>query len=350
MLMVVLLHVLKQGGILDSLIVFTLKYEVAWYLEIACLCAVNCYAIISGYVGVYSKHKYSNLIMLWLRVLFYSILITVAFFIIAPATVGKTSTVSALFPTFTNQYWYFSSYVILFFLMPVLNSAFSILSKRQLKWILVITICTTSIILPLFQTFFVDPFKLENGYSVLWLIIMYLLGGYIRKFGLFHSVKTWLLLVFYIVSVSLTWLSKLLIQLVTQWIFDEIKWNQMWVSYISITVVASSVFLVLFFERLKINQLGSRVVSFVAPLAFSVFLIHTHPLLFEFFKDCFSWVINYPIYVMIPLIIGFALAIFIVCCFIDLFREWLFKTIKLKDRLLKKELQIINNGNKEKLS
>ena len=227
MLMVVLLHVLKQGGILDSLTVFTLKYEAAWYLEIACLCAVNCYAIISGYVGVYSKHKYSNLIMLWLRVLFYSILITAIFYIIAPTMVGKKSIVSALFPIFTNQYWYFSSYVILFFFMPVLNSAFSILSKRQLKSILVITICTTSIILPVFQTFFADPFKLENGYSVLWLLIMYLLGGYIRKYGLLHSVKTWLLLVFYIVSVSLTWLSKLLIQLSTQQIFGKLKWDQM---------------------------------------------------------------------------------------------------------------------------
>lgn len=62
MLMVVTLHVLGHGGVLK--IAESEKYWIVWFLEISAYCAVNCYALISGYVGVYSKYKFSNLALL----------------------------------------------------------------------------------------------------------------------------------------------------------------------------------------------------------------------------------------------------------------------------------------------
>ena len=62
MFMVVVLHVLGRGGVLQATKDLSLNYWVSWSLEIAALCAVNCYAIISGYVGYGRKTKYSNLI------------------------------------------------------------------------------------------------------------------------------------------------------------------------------------------------------------------------------------------------------------------------------------------------
>ena len=52
MMMVVLLHVLGQGGILDGSDPLTVKSETAWLLEIGAYSAVNIYAMISGYVGM----------------------------------------------------------------------------------------------------------------------------------------------------------------------------------------------------------------------------------------------------------------------------------------------------------
>ena len=46
-------------------------------LKIICFCAVDCYALISGYVMCESKVKISNLINLWFRVIFYSVAITI---------------------------------------------------------------------------------------------------------------------------------------------------------------------------------------------------------------------------------------------------------------------------------
>ena len=76
MFMVVILHVLGKGGVLISLEKFSLGYEIAWFLEILVFCAVNCYALISGYVMYGSKPKYSSLALLWLQVAFYTVLIT----------------------------------------------------------------------------------------------------------------------------------------------------------------------------------------------------------------------------------------------------------------------------------
>lgn len=64
MFMIVILHTLGHGGILSSVSIFSGKYYAAWLMEIAAYCAVNCYALISGYVGINSKYRYSKIISL----------------------------------------------------------------------------------------------------------------------------------------------------------------------------------------------------------------------------------------------------------------------------------------------
>ncbi|MDE6723424.1 MAG: hypothetical protein K2J55_04430, partial [Eubacterium sp.] len=50
MIMVPVLHVLGHGGLLEGAEILSVKYEFVWFLEAAAFCAVNCYALISGYV------------------------------------------------------------------------------------------------------------------------------------------------------------------------------------------------------------------------------------------------------------------------------------------------------------
>lgn len=73
MLMVVTLHILKRNLLYNKDVeIFSMKYNILWILEIMSYCAVNCYALISGFVGVKSKFKYSNILILWLQVVFYN--------------------------------------------------------------------------------------------------------------------------------------------------------------------------------------------------------------------------------------------------------------------------------------
>ncbi|MGN0438549.1 MAG: acyltransferase family protein, partial [Lachnospiraceae bacterium] len=88
MFMVTILHILTQGGILNASSKFTSQYEVGWLLQTAAFCAVDVYALISGYVWVHAKYRYRNIIELWMQVLFYSVSITVIFRFLVPSSAG----------------------------------------------------------------------------------------------------------------------------------------------------------------------------------------------------------------------------------------------------------------------
>lgn len=132
MFMVVLLHVIGPGGVIWAE-TFSVQYELAWFLEIGAFCAVNCYALISGFVGIDAKYKISNLFWLWLRVAFYSILITIGAWLIKPGLVTKEDIIKSFFPVMTRPYWYFTSYFALFFFVPILNFVIIHMEKTQLK-------------------------------------------------------------------------------------------------------------------------------------------------------------------------------------------------------------------------
>ena len=51
------------------------KYKEIWCLEILSYWGVNGFGLISGFVG-YKKHKFSNLLYIWIEVFFYSIFIS----------------------------------------------------------------------------------------------------------------------------------------------------------------------------------------------------------------------------------------------------------------------------------
>jgi hypothetical protein len=71
--------------------------------------AVNCYALISGYVGVDSKYKVSNLAMLWCRVLFYSVSLTLICKLIFPEFTQESKILFSFFPILTERYFLWCS-------------------------------------------------------------------------------------------------------------------------------------------------------------------------------------------------------------------------------------------------
>lgn len=58
MFLIVTMHVNHPGGVLRNLIPFSKNYVVEWLVRCVSYCAVDCYALISGYVGVTSSFHY----------------------------------------------------------------------------------------------------------------------------------------------------------------------------------------------------------------------------------------------------------------------------------------------------
>ena len=98
MWMVVILHILNKGGVLEAAAPMSAGRETARLLEIAAYCAVNCYGLISGYVGVGHRFRYSGAIALWLRAAFYTLGITAAFALLMPGSVNGDRVLRAFLP------------------------------------------------------------------------------------------------------------------------------------------------------------------------------------------------------------------------------------------------------------
>ena len=331
MFMVAVLHVLKQGGVLSACEPFSGQYEAAWLLEAAAYCAVNCYALISGYVGIRGKYRYTNIAELWLRVVFYSACITAAFRLFLPDTVGWEQCKAAVTPVMHGQYWYFTAYFALFFFLPILNAAANHFTQKQYA-ALVIGLVTVFSVLPTF--FRRDAFLLDGGYSAWWLAILYVIGGYLRRFGLWERLRKGWWLALYLAAVCVSWVSK--------WLLESHGHDSIFISYTSPTILLAGIALLQFFKQCSFSARAARIVAVFSPAAFSVYLIHVQPLVWEYImEDRFAAFADKPWPLTLVCVLGTAAGIYAGCSVIDLAREKLFRVLKIKKMCLQLETKYI---------
>lgn len=336
MFLIAMLHILGQGGVLNAAFSDADKYDAAWLLEIGAYCTVNCYALISGYVGLNSTFRYSGIIMLWLRVLFYTVSITAIFYFVMPqALINSENTKdmffiisekwdNALFPVSTKQYWYFTAYFFCYFFTPILNKAVHTLERRQLKRALIAIVGIISI--PALYTGN-DAFWTSRGYSAIWLIVLYLVGAYMKKYNSFSYIGKFSALYGYFASIILTWTVKIVL---TEKL-PEFTRPGLLVSYTSPTIIASGIFLFIFFKNLNPPKFFCKIIAFLSPLAFSVYIIHVHPLVWQhLMKDWFRPLADLPTPLMALAVIGAALGLYLACSLIDILRHYLFKLLRLQ--------------------
>lgn len=333
MLLVLTLHVLKQGGILNHTQPLSAKYEVAWLLETAAFCAVNCYAIISGYVGYRSKFKVSAVVSIWLQVIFYTVGITAVFSVFLPQTVTWRTWVAACFPVMSEQYWYFTAYFALMFFAPLLGAAIQHLDRGVLR----ISIWGVGILFTVLSTVFsVDHFMLNNGYTLLWLLYLYIVGAYIHKYNVEskHSALTYFMM--YLVMVALTWGSQLLMEFNPEKLkgWAEFYGTHVLLRYTSPTILLAGLALVLCFAKLKF-PFGKKLIALLAPHAFAVYIIHTQKLVWKhIFENRFASFTELSGWNMLAAIAVAVVAIYLLCTLVDILRSALFKLLHIKPVLL----------------
>lgn len=331
MFMVAVLHILTHGGVLNASARFTSQYQAGWFLQSAAFCAVDVFGLISGYVWIYAKYRYRNMIELWLQVLFYTVSITALIQVLAPDSISAMDWIRAIFPVMFIQYWYFSSYAALFLFIPLLNVILEkterSLLRRCLGMILLFYSCVQTL-------FYSDAFGTNDGYSAIWLMVLYLVGGYIRKYGSSRRGKVIPFLAGYFIIVSLTWLSKWIIEHLTLLLLGEVRAGNYLISYKSPAILLAAVCLLAFFEKMKISPFWERVIRFFSPMAFSVYLIHNHPLVVSIlWKDRFIDYAKLPWVIEILAVLGTALAINLCCYGIDYLRLRLFRRLQIRRKL-----------------
>ena len=337
MIMVVILHVLSRGGVISSVNISSAEYNAACLIEIAAYCAVNCYALISGYVGISSQYKITNIIMLWIQVTFYSALISIGYSLYKWGHIAEIDWMVVFFPMLSNQYWYFTAYFGAFFLIPFFNILVLNLTKKQAKSFVLVIILLFSFIPTLCKR---DIFYLSNGYSFLWLSMMYVVGACIRKHDLFASATCIHSIIVYFFSVIFTWGLKLLTEISPAGFIGEIINGTVFVEYTSPTIVLCSIALLLAFSKFDIRS-GKKLISFFSLHSFSVYLIHVHPIIWEkFMLGRFAFLGRLPFMILPIAAILTSIGLFVVLSVLDIPRHMIIKKLHMKDCFLSLEKRI----------
>lgn len=331
MFLVVNLHVLSQGGAMVRIVGHESSYYACWFLETCAYCAVDCYGILSGYVGVTSKHRPARLLELWLNVFFYSAGITLIYWIAAPELLMEGSLWKAIFPVSWKTYWYFSAYVGLFVVMPYLNKLVNSLEGKERKHMMLVMFLLFSVSTALPKVNNSDFLALIGGYSFVWLVILYLFGACIRT----CSFKRWTKLQYllcYFALVAFSWSFKIVVENYTRQIYGEARFGRLFIGYTTPTILLASVCLFLTFENIKIRSSRiKRLILTASPLAFSVYIIHTHPLIWENVIKGISSACGYYAWPLTLLsVVGIAAVIYIVCSAVDFIRSKIFAVCNIR--------------------
>ena len=318
MFMVVVLHILGQGGILAALPPHTPRWALGWVLESACYCAVDCFGMVSGYVAHSRRFSARRCVTLWAQAAFYSAGIALLFKIFLPGSTSFRSILAACFPVSGQQYWYFTAYFALLFFAPFLTILLESLDRGQVKQLLA-AVVGVFCLLPLAAGR--DLFYLRAGYTTLWLCVLFLVGGCVRILEEGSRRAPGWYFGGYLLCVLLT--------VAVKGLPGRLPRADLFLSYTSPTVLGAALCLVLGFRALAIRS--PRLLKWIArlaPLSFGVYLIHTHPTVWNLLlAGRFRAYAALPAPAMAALVLLTAAAIFLAGSGIDFLRERLFEAV-----------------------
>lgn len=279
MLLAAVLHILKKGGVITASEGNLAAYSTVWLLEAAAYCAVNCYALISGYVGYSDRPKPLRLarcIELWLQVVFYSVIITTVYCIAGVGSVGVSDFADAFLPVTSKQYCYFTAYIGMFFFIPLLNALVRRLNRRALVSLCIMLIAVFSLYDTFASFWKKDPLALVGGHSPLWLGVLYIFGAAMKKLRVPESMSSKKALLIYASAAVFTALFKITGDRLLRFVPGSL-----FVRDTSPTVLLCAAALLVAFASFKPGRKLTEFAVLFAPAAFGVYLLHVSPLVFE---------------------------------------------------------------------
>lgn len=308
MLMVCVIHVnLFTGAHREIIPGKEYFYYFGTWTEAVGLIGVNLYAMITGYVCVLGNWRYSRYVRLWMLVAFYTVLLyTLGYVLHAtgvlywPASLLHIAYNSSKM-LFGSTYWYFAAYTGLFFVMPFLNKGLRNLSKINFLYLTLALVALMAVV-----NLWNSAQIYSDGYNMTWLVVLYVVGAYIKLYPPLFLRTAWLILVAFICSIKpLAFVA---------------AGMPSGFGYASLESIVYSIALFIIFTRIsKLSTPLRRFISWAAPASFSVYLIHVHPWSWPMLSECMRWLnsaLDYPWWIAI--VGGFA--IYMICTVFDRFR------------------------------
>ena len=142
----------------------------------------------SGYLGINKKSPtLYRVLELAAVVVFFSAISTACFAVFCPEKVLNVKTViKGIFPPIAGRYWYIMNFIPVMLLRPLLNKMLLAMSEKQHKALCILIFILFAALPTLVRK---DFYVINNGYSFVWLLCMYVLGAYLKRSRLMLTMK-----------------------------------------------------------------------------------------------------------------------------------------------------------------
>lgn len=238
---------------------------------------IDLFALATGFLCLNSKCRYSRLATLWVAAFSWGMIMLVLSTFCPGLNVPCSFFANAALPVLNRQYWFFTSYFMLFLAMPFLNRGIKGLEKREFHHLLAaiaIFLCGYSCLGR------GDQFRMCYGYSFVWLCVVYIIGAYIKLYNpITIPPKTCFCLAGAIAFASSfrEFLSALFSY--------EIPGSQFsTISYTSPFTLAVAIFIFMGCLNLTFSERTANLLKKISATTFGIYLIHSQPFVWDVWR------------------------------------------------------------------
>ena len=289
------------------------------------MACIDIFAIASGFVGIASSFKISRIVRLWIQVVFTGLAVLACLDFFTEIDVQIKEYLKACIPIAKEEYWYMTAYFMLCFIMPVLNAGIKSLAQNELRNIVLFllgVVCVESFVCS------VGALGVEGGYSFEWLLVLYMVGAYIRLYDPLNKPKWALLGSACVCAMIAGWMPQV-VQKCTFITGVHIPRLFEFGGYTSPFTVIIAFCIFVFCLKVRIDsERTRRIVGLLSSTTLGVYLIHVQPV---FFRDVFGkYVHKVTVFdgrgYLCSLII-LTCGVYAVCTMLDFLRILLFRSI-----------------------
>ena len=254
----------------------TLGTSLKVIFEAVSIACVNIFVCLSGWFGIRPNIKGFS------KFIFQCLFCAAGLYLFALLTGGSTLSLTGVLDCLmlTPEYWFVKAYLLLYLLSPVLNT-FTEQAPRSV-------FCKTLAGFFAFEFIYGWLFRdstahIQDGYSTISFIGLYLLAAYVRRYqprisrmpSRYHCA----FLLLGPIAVTLLCLTPALLGM------DTVAWGHMWLHYTSPYSILYAMSMLLLFSRFRIQ---SKFINRVAASSFAVYLLHTNPHVFSRYAGFFA--------------------------------------------------------------
>ncbi len=328
-LMIIMHHLLSYGGLAAMFPPLSRSDLFYQGLNVFAYCGVNLFGLITGYTGAGRRWKLSRLVELWIQIVFTGVAVMVLYRLLSGTAFTRRDWLHFLLPLSHNTYWYFNAYLVMYLLLPLVQPGLDAVNRRTYTTVLVLL----TLVLTVFPLFLKeDVFRLVVGYHALWLLVLYVTGYYLRRFGTGGLSK----------AALPVWLVCLALAIAGRFLMEYLKIQgrfakdaTMLEKYTSPLMYIGSAAMLLTFADLRLPKAIAKAAACLSPLAFGVYLIHGHDLIYQhLLVYCFVPYGGLSGLALLGLFAGVALGIFLISLALDRLRLGLFRLIRLHEGLV----------------